>query len=136
MATKNKKTSNTKSGNKKNTPVKKKHGAILTIALVIMAVHGIFAAYIYSTLNTAPEVNRPWIISLMVVHFLANIVAAIGIYFWKKWGMYVYAFSTILALIVGLISVGIWSTFYMVLPFVIIGWLLRTKWDYFDKPSI
>jgi hypothetical protein len=133
---KNKKTSNkksnTKSSNKKKPAIKKERGVLLTGALIIMAIHGIFAAYLYSTLSTAPEVQRPWIISMMVLHFLANIAAAVGIFFWKKWGLYIYAASTILALVAGLISIGIWSVFYMVLPLAIVGWLLRTKWSYFD----
>lgn len=127
------KTSNTKSNyNKKKAPVKKEHGTLLTIVLVIMAIHGIFAAILYNAMSTAPEVQRPWILGMMVVHSLADIVAAIGIFYWKKWALYVYAGSTILALVAGLISVGAWSTFYMVLPLAIVGWLLRTKWDYFE----
>lgn len=118
--------------NKKKKAVKKERGALLTIVLIIMALHGIFAAYLYSTMTTAPEVQRPWIIGMMVLHFLANVAAAVGIFYWKKWGLYVYAASTILALVAGLISVGMWSVFYMVLPLAILGWMLRSKWDYFD----
>jgi hypothetical protein len=113
-------------------PVKKQHGAVLTIILVLMAIHGVFATYLYNTLSTAPEVQRPWVISMMVLHSLANIVAAAGIYAWKKWALYVYAGSTILALVAGLISIGAWSTFYMVLPLAIVGWVLREKWAYFE----
>ena len=135
MATKskNKKKSNTKPNIKKKAPVKKEHGVVLMIVLIIMAVHGIVAAYMYSTMSTAPEVQRPWIISMMVLHFLANFAAAVGIFYWKKWGLYVYAASTIVALIAGLISVGMWSVFYMVLPLVIVGWVLRSKWGYFEQ---
>ena len=125
-------TKSKKTVNKKKKVVKKNRGTLLTIVLVLMAVHGIVAAAMYSTMTTAPEVQRPWIIGMMVVHFLANVAAAVGIFYWKKWGLYVYAASTIIALVVGLVSVGIWSVFYMLLPFVIVGWLLRTKWDYFD----
>lgn len=128
--TKNQKMSNTKATNKKKAPLKKEHGTLLIIVLVIMAVSGIGAAILYSTY--APEVQRPWIITMMVVHSLADIVAAVGIFYWKKWGLYVYAASTILALVAGLLSVGIWSTFYMVLPLAIVGWLLRSKWSYFE----
>jgi hypothetical protein len=136
MATKskNKKKSNTVSNYKKKAVVKRKErGTILTILLIIMAVHGIFAAYLYSTMSTAPEVQRPWIIGMMVLHFLANAAAAVGIWYWKKWGLYVYAASTVLAVVAGLISVGIWSLFYMVLPLAIIGWVLRSKWSYFEN---
>jgi len=34
--------------------------------------------------------------------------------------------------VVGLLSVGAWSAFYMVLPLAIVGWALRTKWDQFS----
>jgi len=115
---------------KKEQPVKKVHGALLTIVLIIMAVHGIFAAYLYS--SAAPETQRQWVISLMVFHSLADIVAAVGIFYWKKWALYLYAASTIAALVAGLVSVGAWSTFYMVLPLVILGWILRSKMQYFD----
>jgi len=132
--TKNNKSKNQKSGmsTKGKKPVKKVHGTWLIIALVIMGVHGIFAAFLYNSLSTAPEIQRPWIITMMVIHSLADVVAAIGIFYWKKWALYVYAASTIIALVAGLISVGMWSVFYMILPFVIIGWLLRTKWKYFE----
>jgi len=134
MAKKKKTTkpSSARAGSKPKKEVKKVRGTLLTVALVVIVLHGIVSAYLYSTLSTAPEVQRPWIITMMVVHFLANVAAAIGIYYWKKWGLYVYAGSTIIALVTGLVSIGIWSVFYMVLPLVILGWLLREKWDYFS----
>jgi hypothetical protein len=129
------KPNNAKTGSKgKATPqVKhKEHGAVLTIVIILIAFHGIIAAAAYNSMTTAPDVNRPWIAGLMVLHSLANIVAAAGIYSWKKWGLYLYAASTVVAIVAGLLSVGMWSVFYMLLPAVIVGWLLRTKWDYFD----
>jgi hypothetical protein len=130
---KNQKKGNTKSNySKKKAPVKKEHGTLLIIVLAIMAIHGFFAAYLYYAMSSAPEVQRPWILGMMVVHSLADIVAAIGIYYWKKWALYVYAGSTILALVAGLISIGAWSTFYMVLPLAIVGWILRDKWSNFE----
>jgi hypothetical protein len=112
---------------------KKERGFWLTLFLVIMALHGIFAAYFYYTVRVGePSLDRPWILTLMVIHSLANILAAVGIWYWKKWALYVYAASTILGLVVGLLSIGAWSTFYMVLPLAILGYILRTKWNYFN----
>ena len=105
---------------------------MLIVALVVMAVSGIIAAFLYNSLSTAPDIERPRIVTMMVIHSLADVVAAVGIFYWKKWALYVYAASTIIALIAGLLAVGAWSVFYMILPFVIVGWLLRTKWDYFE----
>jgi hypothetical protein len=112
----------------------KVRGTVLTILLVIMGLHGILAGYFYYTWRVdSASLDRPWILTLMVIHSLANVVAVVGIWYWKKWALYVYAASTVLALVVGLISVGIWSVFYMVLPLAILGWVLRTKWEYFTS---
>lgn len=124
----------TKPGTKassKQKVVKHEHGAVLTTALVIMALHGIVAAIAYNSMSTAPEVNRPWIISLMVLHSLLDIVAAVAIYYWKQWGLYLYVASMIIAMVAGLVSVGFMSVFYIAFPLVILGYLLRYKWDNF-----
>ena len=113
---------------------RKTRGTLLTIALVVMILHGLLAAIFYAVARfDTTNLDRPWALGLMVVHFLANVAAAVGLFYWQKWAMYVYAGSTIIAVVVGLLTVGIWSVFYMVLPLVIIGWLLRTKWSYFEK---
>lgn len=129
MPSQSKQTNKNKSG--KSIQVKER-GTALTIILILIALHGVFATYFYYTVRTQEaDLSRPMILSLMVVHSLANVIAAVGIWYWQKWALYVYAASTIIALVVGLLVVGAWSVFYMVLPLVILGWVLRTKWDYF-----
>jgi hypothetical protein len=111
----------------------KERGTWLSLALVVMVLHGAFGAYLFYTVRVGePYLDRPWILTLMVVHFLANILAAAGIWYWKKWGLVVYAASTVLAVVVGLLSIGVWSVFYFVLPMAILGYILRAKWDYFQ----
>lgn len=109
----------------------KERGFWLSFFLVIMALHGIAAAFLYDALRTDASIERTWLVSLMVVHSLANVLAAAGIWYWKKWALYVYAGSTVLAVVVGLLAVGAWSVFYFVLPLAIVGWVLRNKWAYF-----
>jgi len=131
------------SRNKAAKPIKKERGFWLTFAIVLIVLHSIAAAIYYISAKAGvtgtfpsflsdPRTRQTVILTMMIVHMLANVVAALGIWFWKKWGLYVYAASAILALVAGLISVGIWSAFYMVLPVAILGWLVRTKWAYFD----
>lgn len=110
----------------------KERGTLLVILLVLMAVHGIVAAFAYYSMINNPATDRNLVVAMMVIHSLANVVAAAGIWFWKKWALYLYAASTVLALVAGLISVGAWSVFYLVLPVAIVGWVLRTKWSYFE----
>ena len=114
----------------KNQP--KERGTLLTILLIVMAVHGIVAAFAYNSMRVDDAmISRPWLISLMVIHSLANVVAAVGIWNWKMWAWQLYIASTLLALVVGLLALGAVSVFYMVLPLAIVGWALRTKWDHF-----
>ncbi len=58
--------------NKKKAPVKKEHGALLIIVLVIMAIHGIFAAYLYYAMRLLLRCSVPWILGMMAVHSLAK----------------------------------------------------------------
>lgn len=112
----------------------KKRGFWLSLALVIMALHGIVGTVLYYTIRTQEDLRSPWIITFMVIHSLLNIIAAVGIWYWKKWALYIYAASTVIAMVAGLAGVGSWSIFYMFLPLVILGYMLRTKWDNFEQP--
>jgi hypothetical protein len=131
---KNKPQTQTKNKSKYQSRRKKvERGTVLTILLVIMALHGIFATVLYYSLRVNETyITRPWLLTLMVIHSLANVIAAAGIWQWKKWGWQLYIASTVLSLVVGLLTVGMWSAFYVVLPLAIVGWALRTKWDNFS----
>jgi hypothetical protein len=111
----------------------KERGLGTSIILILMLLHGIFGTILYySVRSQSAYLDRPVVISLMVIHSLLNVIAVLGIWNWKKWGMQLYAASTLLAVVVGLISIGMWSVFYFVLPLAILGYLMRTKWDYFE----
>lgn len=111
----------------------KVRGFWVSFFLVIIIVQGILATVLFDIYRTdATTLDRPIVLGLMIIHSLANIAAAVGIWFWKRWALYLYAASTILAIIVGLITVGMWSMFSLIFPFVILAWLLQEKWDYFE----
>ena len=112
--------------------VKHHRSTLLTIAIVFMALHGIVAAIAYGSMMGPENSQRPVAIAMMMIHFLANIAAAVGIYYWKKWGIYVYVASTLLAVAAGLLALGAWSVFYMLIPLLIFGYLLRNYWGNFE----
>jgi hypothetical protein len=123
----NKTTTNNPKNKKK---LHKNRGTLLVIFLVIMILNGILTAVMYHA--SASDAERPILIGLMTLQSLMNIAAAVGIWFWKQWGLYVYAAATILALVVGLVTVGMWSVFSIILPLVILAWILSEKWEYFE----
>jgi hypothetical protein len=112
--------------------VKHHRSTVLTIALVFMAVHGIAAAIAYGSMTGPENSQRPVAVAMMMIHFLLNIAAAVGIFYWKKWGIYVYVASTFLAVAAGLLALGPWSVFYMLIPLLIFGYLLRNYWGNFE----
>ena len=119
----------TKSKQKSQT---KTRGTFLTILLVIMALHGIVATFVFYSLRMDDSmISRTWLVTLMLIHSVANVIAAVGIWKWKMWAWQLYIASTILGLAVGLLTMGMLSAFYAVLPLAIVGWALRTKWDNF-----
>jgi hypothetical protein len=111
--------------------VHKVRGFWLTFIIVIMALHGIFAAITYDLLRSDSSLSRPWLAGLMTLHALLNIVAAVGIWYWQRWALWVYVVSTIIALVAGLLAYGMWSVFYMILPLAVVGWVIKDKWEYF-----
>ena len=97
-----------------------------------MALHGIVAAFAFHSMSTPDAmISRPWLITLMVIHSILNVIAAVGIWKWKMWAWKLYMVSTVIGLAVGLLTMGMLSAFYAVLPMAIVGWALRTKWDNF-----
>jgi len=116
---------------KQKSPTKTR-GTFLTILLVIMALHGIVATLVFYSLRMDNSmISRTWLVTLMLIHSFANVIAAVGIWKWKMWAWQLYIASTILGLAVGLLTMGMLSAFYAVLPLAIVGWALRTKWDNF-----
>jgi hypothetical protein len=115
-------------------PVKKERGFWLGLIIVLIIVHGLIAAVAFYLWKVKPifEVDKTWVLSLAILHFLANVVAGVAIWFWKKWGYYLYAISSLVGLFVGLITVGIWASFYMILPLAILGWVIQSKWKLFE----
>ena len=72
----------------KKQPVKpKERGCLLTGIIVVMVVHGIMGTAAYYSIRTQEALDRPWLISLMVLHSILNIIAAFGIWNWKRWGI-------------------------------------------------
>jgi hypothetical protein len=110
----------------------KKRTTLMWVAIVVIVVHGLAAAIAYSSLKTDPSVNHPALISMAVLHFLANVVAAYGIYKWKKWGLQVYAYSAILGVVTGAMAMGLWSIFVLILPLVILGYIFKAHYDQFE----
>ncbi|MBE2238996.1 MAG: hypothetical protein IAE81_14495, partial [Caldilineaceae bacterium] len=91
----------------KQLSARKRRNTLLTIALVIVLLHGILMTAIFWTVR--PDVERNlgnvavWI---MLLSSVADVVAAIAMWYWKRWGIYLYGVAAIGAAIVAVMASG------------------------------
>ena len=114
---------------KRQPPVKKQRGGWLTAWLVLMMIHGIFAAFLVLYLREQKDgVSAVWALLVLFALAVAHIVAALAIWEWKRWGLIVYAAAVIVSMVVGLIltHTQLW-VFHEILPLVILGYLVKDK---------
>jgi hypothetical protein len=111
----------------------KPRGGCLTAALVFLVLHSAFAVWLIVDLRAQPyERAIPWLLPLLLVLALADLVSAIALWFWKRWGFILYGISTAVSIVVGLVVTGTQLVvFHDILPFAVLGYLLRDKWKYF-----
>jgi hypothetical protein len=112
----------------------KERGTWLSIWLVFIMLHGILASLLIWYLRTQQSEPSPsWVLAILFVLALADVVAAIATWYWKKWGLWLYVISTIAGTVIGLVLTRsqLW-VFHDLLPLVILGYLIKDKRNFFD----
>ena len=108
-------------------------GFWLSLVLILIMIHSIFTIwFVYNAQQASDASSTPWLIGALVLVAIAKFIAAIAIWNWKKWGLYMFAVSVVISVILGLILTGWWLiVFNEVLPLAILGWFIRDKWSNF-----
>jgi hypothetical protein len=113
---------------KANPPVvKKQRGGWLTAVIVIMAIHGIFNTIALLSMRKA-EYSQvpPWLWATAFLVGIATVVSAVALWYWKRWGLYLYLVAT-----AGSIAVGLFvypsqiAVFYNLIPVLILTYILQ-----------
>ena len=118
--------SNAKGSAKKQ--VHKERGTILTILLVLILVHAILVAYVGYTSLKDEYVKTTWVLPLLTVVALADIVAAAAMWYWKQWGITLYAITCIIQAAVHLMLTGsLLVVFYDILPVAILAYVINLQ---------
>jgi hypothetical protein len=108
-------------------------GFWLSLVLILIMIHSIFSIwFVYNAKQASDATTTQWLIGALVLVAIAKFIAAIAIWNWKKWGLYMFAGSVVVSVIIGLMLTGWWLiVFNEVLPLAILGWLIRDKWSNF-----
>ncbi len=111
----------------------KTRNTLLTIALVIVVLHGIVMAAVYWTV--IPDAQRTLGNIALIVMFLAaaaSIVSGIAMWFWKRWGIYLYGAAAVVEAIVALVASGdLILLFGALLPAIIVLYIVMAQREKF-----
>jgi len=112
-----------------NKQVTKKRGGLLSFLLVVILVHGILAAFLaYTNLKDIYIESRPWILAGLTLAAVADIVAAVGMWYWKKWGITLYLVASIVQATIHLLLTGSLSiAIFDFVPVAILGYVINLQ---------
>jgi cytochrome bd-type quinol oxidase subunit 1 len=115
-------------GNQKK-PVNKHRGGLLSFLIILIGVHAVSASIlIYSYLKQDYLGQRTWILVALLLASLADIAAAIGLWLWKQWGLYLYIIATaVLAAVSILVTGNVWVSLYQFIPVAIFGYIISLQ---------
>jgi hypothetical protein len=108
---------------------KQRHGC-LTTWLVLMIIANSLTAVMYLFASDAIRKNLPnapvWVFPILAVGGIFNVVCAIALFRWKKWGFFGFVATTILAFIFNLmIGLNIVQVILGLVGLAIMYWVLQ-----------
>ena len=109
-------------------PARKERGTLLSVLIILIALHSVIATYVgYSSLKDA-YVSTPWGLPLLTAVSVAGIVSAAAMWYWKQWGITLYAIVCIIQAGVHLMMTGsLMVVFYDILPVAILAYVIRLQ---------
>jgi hypothetical protein len=115
-------------------PTERTRGRWLTLAILFVVGYGLLSVVILLTLDGARRVLAPgWLLPLAIAVGCAEIFAGILLWRWKMWGLYLYLGATIVTLILATLAAGsLFVVYARIVPFVVVGYLIRPKWEHFE----
>lgn len=117
----------------KKVQAKKERGGWLTALLVIILLQGIVASVlIYYLRQQQGEGSPAWVGLTLFALSIADIVAVIAIWYWKRWGLVLYAISVAAGIAIGLVLTrSQLIVFHDIIPLALLGYAIKDKWGYF-----
>lgn len=114
----------------------RERGGCLTAWLILVLIANALIAFYYLTSTSALQQVYP--VSSVIFLLLAaigavNVVSAIGLWTWHKWGFYLFAITSVITLVINIsIELPILSSLSGLIGVAILWFLLRSRWQAFD----
>jgi len=122
-------TSKSQPYSKSITPPKKVRGGWLTAALIFIAVHAAFTAVLLLAWHKqSGPIPTPWLWTASVLIALVEIGGAVAMWFWKRWGLYLFVGATLAGIVVGfLVYPTQLAAFHGIIPILVLGYILQRQ---------
>lgn len=116
------KAQNSKAQSGKTQPKQKTRGTLLTIALALVLIDAIVGAVLAVAFLRQDDPNMPLLLTAAGLVALLGVVAAVGLWFWKKWALVLYIVTVLASIGLGLIVIpSLLVAFHALIPVLILG---------------
>jgi hypothetical protein len=110
-------------------PVHKERTTLWAVIIVLIGIHGVIAAALAATqVQPAYQKYFPVAMALFVLASLAAVVAAVGMWYWKRWSLALYLITVAVACAVHIVLTGsLIFAFVDILPVLVVGYTLKLQ---------
>lgn len=118
----------------------KDRGKFLTLMLIFAAFGSLISLYQLTNTNALQQTYGPipsWFTAYAILGSLAGVAVIIGIWMWKKWAVYLLAFSTAVTFLMQLfvlkpVQYGEFVYYMTIVSAGLWFWAIYRKWKYFS----
>jgi hypothetical protein len=123
-------TSKSQPYSKSVTPPKKVRGGWLTGALIFIAVHAVFTAVLLLVWHKqSGPIQTPVLWTAAILIALVEIGGAVAMWFWKRWGLYLFIGAILAGIVVGFLAfpTAPYVAFHGIIPVLVLGYILQRQ---------
>ena len=118
----------TSQGRPASQPARKVRGGWLTAILIFIVLDGLLGAALLIAFRRADGPPLPVLATLAALAAVGSIVAGVALWYWKRWGLYLYIVATAATICVGLIVLpSLFTAFHAIIPLGILGAVLSNQ---------
>ncbi|GIK55592.1 MAG: hypothetical protein HND44_24060 [Chloroflexi bacterium] len=107
---------------------------LITAVIILIFLHGAFFTLLaWGDLRTNSIEVRSLYMPLLFITSVADVIAAVALWYWKRWGFQLYVAATLVMATAGLMNTGyILVLFASLLPAIIAAYIFLPKQHLFD----
>lgn len=108
----------------KSQPVSRQRTTMLTIVLALVSIGAVIDAVVPLLYRkTTYEITHPIVLGGAILVGLLGIAGVVGLWMWKRWGLYLFVASVAGSIAVGLVVYPVlWAAFHAIIPLLILGY--------------